>query len=214
MKKIYLITLVIIFFVFNSCNLIIDVDTTNEISEVSIKPVVTLLGEPVISLPVGGTYTEEGIEAYVGDSLVDYVIVSGNVNVNQEGFYVVTYLAENQFGWATYAYRAVLVYQGSAYGNDIAGNYRVGFFFYSDISKHSVNGYWEMDNVWAEDGVDLPIIFADNGDNTYGIVPGEHPSKGRYSGTAVKTALGIDFVLTVISPDGILTDKTFEWISN
>ncbi len=201
-------------FIFQACNVLWDKDLTNEISEVSIKPVVTLLGDAILSLPVGGTYTEQGIEAYVGDSLVDYTIVSGNVDVNQEGFYVVTYLAENQYGWKTYAYRAVLVYSGSAYGSDITGNYRVGFYFYSDISKYSVDGYWEMDNVWAEEGVDFPVIFADKGNNSYGIVPGEHPDKGRYSGTAVNTGSSIKFTLHVISPDGIENTKNFEWIAN
>jgi hypothetical protein len=194
-----------------SCNMFFDNDTTNEISELSIKPVVKLLGDPIISIPVGGNYTEEGIEAYVGDKLVDYSIVSGNVNPNQEGFYVVTYSAKNQYGWTSYAYRAVLVYSGEPYGSDIDGNYKVGFLFYTTISKYPIDGYWQMENVWAEENVDFPIIFADNGDDTYTIIPGEHPEKGRYTGYGEKNGNNVVFHLLVVSPEGDETRKNFTW---
>jgi hypothetical protein len=212
MKNRYIYLILIIFVLLtNSCNLFFNRDTTGEISKLSIKPVVTLLGEPILSLPVGGTYTEQGIEAYVGDSLVDYTIVSGNVNPNQKGFYVVTYSAENQYGWTSNAYRAVLVYSGNAYGSDISGNYKLGFAYNTVISTYPINGYWQMDNVWQEGDIILPIVFADNGDDTYSIVPGEHPSKGKYSGTAEITGSVIEFTLYLISPDGDETTKNFIW---
>lgn len=193
--------------IISSCNLIIDKDTTAEISKVSIKPVVKLLGDPIMSLPVGEIYNEAGIEAYAGETQIDYQVVSGNVNPNQEGFYVVTYKAENEFGWATYAYRAVLVYSGSPYGSDIEGHYKKGFLFDADISKYSVNGYWQMTNVWQEEGVDFPIIFADKGNGTYGIVPGEHPDKGRYSGTAYLSGNVLYFTINYGEDKTI----TFDW---
>lgn len=205
------ITIFIILLTGYSCNIIIDKDTTDEISSVSIKPVVELIGSPIMSLPVGSTYTEEGLNALVGDSIVDYQIISGNVNPNAEGFYVVTYKAENQFGWATYAYRSVLVYSGSPYNTDIAGNYIKGFNFSEDISKYSVDGYWQITNVLQEEGAVLPIIFADRGNNLYGIVPGNHPTKGKYSGSAVKSSNKITFYIHFTSPEGIETDVTLEW---
>jgi hypothetical protein len=212
MKNSYIFLILISFVLLtNSCSLFFDRDTTGEISSLSIKPVVTLLGDQILSLPVGGTYTEQGIEAYVGDSLVEYTIVSGNVDANQKGFYVVTYSAENQYGWETLAYRAVLVYSGEPYGTDIAGNYKKGFAYYSVISKYPVDGYWQIDNVWQEGDVVFPIVFADNGDDTYSIVPGEHPVKGKYSGFGVKTENNIKFTLIVVSPDGVETTKEFPW---
>jgi len=212
MKMKYFIIIVIFAAVsFSSCNLIIDKDTTAEISKVSIKPVMKLKGDAIMSLPVGSTYNEEGVDAFVGDSAVNYVIVSGNVNPNQPGFYVVTYKAENQYGWVSYAYRAVLIYSGSPYGEDIAGHYKKGFLFDSDVSKYNINGYWQMTNVWSEEGVDFPIIFADKGDGTYGIVPGDHPEKGRYGGTAVKNGNKLKFYIHLTSPDGIETNQTFDW---
>jgi len=213
MKKRYIVIITIIgFFSIISCNVIIDKDTTAEISEVSIKPTVTLLGEPIMSLIVGGTYVEEGIEAYVGDSIVPYTIVSGNVNPNQEGFYKIKYKAENQYGWITNAYRAVLVYSGSAYGTDITGHYTSGLLGNADISKYSVDGYWEMTNVWVEEGVEFPIIFADRGNGTYGIVPSEHPTKGSISGNAyLLSGNRIRFNLNVINTDGSPSSKEFIW---
>ncbi|MCD4792471.1 MAG: DUF5011 domain-containing protein [Bacteroidales bacterium] len=209
MKKIIIFTLAA--FSLSSCNLFFDNDTTAELSETSTKPTITLLGEPIISIKQGDSYNDAGVEAYVGNSLVDYTIVSGSVDVSQEGFYVVTYRAENQYGWDTYAYRTVLVYSGSPYGDDIAGEYKLSFEFREDISKHDVQGFWQMTNVYQEKGVEFPIVFADMGDNTYGIVPGEHITKGRYSGNAVKSGNIITFYLDIIGTDGTLISKEFSW---
>lgn len=199
-------------FTFFSCNLIIDKDTTAEISKVSRKPVIELLGDPILSLPVGSTYEDAGVNAYEGDSPISYQIVSGKVNPNQAGFYVVTYKAVNTYGWESFAYRAVLVYSGSAYGTDISGTYYKGFNFLEEISKYQVNGYWQISNVWQEEGVSFPLIFADKGDGTYGIVPGDHPTKGRYEGYAVQNGTDkIHFFLKITSPDGDITYPDLTW---
>ena len=51
-------------------------------------------------------------------------IVDGEVNADVPGFYVVEYNAINQFGWLSYVYRSVLVYEGDPYGEDISGTYK------------------------------------------------------------------------------------------
>lgn len=211
MKNKILIALFAILIISQSCNVIFDKDVTEEISSVSIKPTVELIGEPIMSLVVGGTYSESGVNAFSGDEPLDYSIVSGNVDSNSEGFYVVTYKAENKYGWATFAYRSVLVYAGSPYSEDITGHYKSGFLFDSDISKYTISGYWQMTNVWIEEGVTFPIIFADKGNGQYGIVPGEFETKGRYTGSALKTGNDIKFTMRLTSPDGIVNTKTFIW---
>lgn len=211
-NKILIITAIVTFgFIFQSCNLIIDKDTTSNISYTSIKPVMELLGEPIISMTVGGTYKEEGVSATAGDTVLDYTILEGEVNPGAIGYYVVVYEAVNGFGWSSKAYRAVLVHDGTPYGEDITGNYKLSFLFNTSISKHQINGYWIIDNVFQEDGVTFPVIFADKGDGTYGIVPGEHPTKGFYTGTAVKNGTQMVFTLKMVSPDGTKTTKNFTW---
>lgn len=198
--------------IFTSCNVIVNHDTTGNISMVSTKPVMTLLGEPIMSLKNGETYNESGVDAVAGDTILDWEIVSGNVDVNQDGFYVVTYEAKNGFGWASQVYRAVLVHDGTPYSTDIAGLCEVGFLFDSYITKHQKNGYWKIDNVWAEEGVVFPVVFADYGNGVnYGVVPGEHETKGRYTGIAVKSGNVLKFTLNLVSPQGTETTKDFEW---
>jgi len=213
MKNKILIIITFIFVLgFQACDLVIDKDTTDGLSYVSTKPVVTVLGEPIISLPVGGTYVDAGVEAYAGDSVLDAHIVEGEVNSNQKGFYVVTYQAVNGFGWKSYGYRAVLVYDGNPYGSDIAGNYKRNELVETVIRKNNIYGYWEIDNIITEEGVTVPVVFADKGDDTYGIVPGFDPIKGYYSGTGVKTAQGISFQIQIITLGGTVLNQDHEWI--
>lgn len=211
-NKILIIIAFISILSFQACDLVIDKDTTDGLSYVSTKPVVTVLGEPIISLPVGGTYVDAGVEAYAGDTLLDAQIVEGEVNSGVKGFYVVTYQAVNGFGWESFGYRAVLVYDGNPYGQDIAGNYKRNELVNTVIRKNNIYGYWEIDNIFTEEGVQVPVVFADKGDNTYGIVPGFDPVKGYYSGTGVKTSLGISFKISIISLGGQVFEQDHEWI--
>lgn len=207
---------------FQSCEmagLFYDIDDTENVSEVSVKPLMVLNGEPIISFTLGTPYIDAGVlssEVIEGDDDLNAStsIISGDVDVSKIGFYVVTYKSTNTYNWSSYIYRAVLIYEGSPWGVDIASNYRVGFNFESTISKYSIKGYWQMDNAWAEDNVDFPIVFAEAADGTYKIVPGEHPNKGRYSGIGVLIGTSIKFTINSISPSGIRTSKNFTWIKN
>ena len=120
---------IVVLFILQACNLVYDKDTTSEISSVSVKPEIILLGEPIMSLKLGETYNDEGVKAVAGENEVIVEIESGKVDQNTLGFYVVTYKAANEFGWNSYAYRAVLVHDGSPYETEeIGGNYKIGFF--------------------------------------------------------------------------------------
>ena len=216
MKK---IALFIISFalIFASCNILWDVDTTDHVSMISCKPTVKLIGDEFMSLPVGSSYTEQGVEAYACDTPLTYTIVSGNVDPNTKGLYFVTYKAENSFGWTTYAYRTVLVYSGSPYITDIEGNFRVGFLFNATITKNDVAGFWNMDNCWAEEGVTFPITMAEDPNNPghFIIVPGSHPTKAKsYSGYADFSNNKLTIVLNIIDYEGKSSTKTFQWIKS
>jgi len=228
MKKIFYI-FVLLFVVslisFNSCNMVWDMDTTDSISSVSTKPVIEVLGEPIISIEKGQTYVDAGIKVEAGDNTFGSGIEEGaEVNANEIGYYVVAYWATNQYDWTSYAYRAVLVHDGIPYGDDISGDYKVGNYnpntggyqFQTQIRKYTgieEEGYWEIDNVWIEDNVNIPLVFADKGDGNYGVVPVEDDSKGILFGTAkiINDDGDIEFNLQVHGKSGTILNKNFVW---
>jgi len=213
MKNIVLFLTISLLMIFSSCEMFIDKDITGNISTVSTKPIITLIGEPIISIKVGSEYVENGIIAGDGkDSVFNWIIEDGNVNSDIEDFYVVSYKAVNGFNWVTYAYRAVLVHDGTPYQNEnIGGNYKIGFFYNSSVEKYSIDGYWKMTNVWDEEGVTFPIIFAEKQDGTLGVAPGEDIVKGRYFGTGVFTGDSIKFRLEIQPLEGEAYVKNFGW---
>lgn len=224
MKKNILI-IIILALIFQGCDLFFDIDDTENTSKLSIKPTITILGEPVVELTVGSSFVDEGAEAFSGEEACEWyvetvsietqgdTIVFENVNTSAEGYYVIAYTAENIYEWKSYAYRAVLVHDGTPYwdqvgGENISGSYETGpagALSLSEISKHEINGYWKATNIWDKT-VDFPIIFADNKDGTFGIVPGEHPVKGRYFGSGFydleEDPRTIQFKLTIIPYEG------------
>ncbi len=204
--------------------MVLDSDTTDGLSFVSIKPFIQVVGEPIISLAKGGTYNEQGVlasEVALGENDLEYIIVEGAVDVNTPGFYVVKYEAVNEYGWANSAYRAVLVSDGSPYGTDISGNYKYGFIqpdgnykFETSISKYpNIQGYWLIDNVYQEGDIVFPVVFADMGNGTYNVVPAEHAEKGAYIGTAERVGANMVFKIWFVSKSGVVDDepKEFTW---
>lgn len=209
-KKIIILLLLLPVF-FTGCSMFINKDTTGNVSMISYKPVMKLVGDPIMSLKAGSSYTEQGVEAYAGDTLLDYEIVSGKVKPDSIGFYVVTYKATNGFGWSSYSYRAVLVHDGTPYEGDISGTYKKGFLFKSTIQKYSIDGYYQIDNVWQQQGTVIPIIFADMGDGVnFGIVPGEN-ELGFYSGTVKRNGSVLTFNIHLVTSDSNVYDYQFEW---
>jgi hypothetical protein len=233
MKRKFYILIVSMSFLFSSCEVkewFFDVKTTDSVSSVSVKPLMILVGEPIISLQEGGTYVEEGVlasEVSLGenDLQTSTIIESGNVDVNVKDFYTVTYKSENTFNWVSYVYRSVLVHDGTPYSEEIGyDDFYFGFEFDAVVTKHSINGYWTItsNNLLQEPGTDeeLTIIFADKEGGNYGIVSGVHPTKGRYFGTAIRIYKdlphgikedGLKFTITFISNDGVSVDKNYIW---
>ena len=184
--------------------LFFDIDTTDSISSVSVKPLLQLVGEPILSLPVGGNYVEEGVlasEVKLGDNDLPYEIVSGNVDVNQKGFYVVKYRAKNTYNWASTAFRAVLVYGSNpdTYYNIAREYVQAGILGKMQVTKSSIPGYWNFSNIFNYNGLALiPAVVADLGDNIhYEIVPGYNSVYGYYQGSIVRE----------LKTDGVSTKK-------
>src|SRR6478672_2406364 len=84
-------------------------------------PTITLIGPPVVILNVGDTYTDQGATYY--DSLyTDNGTLSTTtvVNTSEEGFFIVTYTATNQYGFEGSGTRLVAV-TGASNSLDVSG---------------------------------------------------------------------------------------------
>ena len=68
-----------------------------------------------------------------------------------------------------------------------------------------------MENVWAQEGIEFPIVFAEDNDGSLGVAPGVHEIFGRYLGTGEFTQDSIKFHLIITSFDGSEYTKNFAW---
>ncbi|HVI47808.1 MAG TPA: immunoglobulin-like domain-containing protein [Chitinophaga sp.] len=88
-------------------------------------PVITLSGEPLLSLGIGGTYTDPGARAFdsLSGATTQLTPYANNVDLSKPGFYSVKFLAKNAYGYRTYATRLVLATTVPA-ADDISGTYK------------------------------------------------------------------------------------------
>lgn len=88
---------------------------TTTTSRPTIPPTITLYGNRVINLKVGGSYKEPGYSAVdsTGKDITGDVNVSGNVNITNVGTYYVTYTVYDRYGNVASAVRTVNVKQES-----------------------------------------------------------------------------------------------------
>jgi hypothetical protein len=125
MKKIIIIALLAVAFLF-SCKQEDIVQTKDQvgISKVTYYPILTLLGDEYIVLASGSAFTDPGATAEAGGVTVD-VSVSGTIDSNTPGVYLLTYVAVNKDGFSASVNRFVVVYStdASAAANDFSGSY-------------------------------------------------------------------------------------------
>ncbi|XID93377.1 immunoglobulin-like domain-containing protein [Paenibacillaceae bacterium WGS1546] len=77
-------------------------------------PVLTLLGDPAMSVPVGAAFADPGAQAtdaYYGD-ISDRIVVTGTVDTSQAGEHTLRYSVEDPSGNAASVIRNVYVYDG------------------------------------------------------------------------------------------------------
>jgi hypothetical protein len=126
MKKVIQFLFLSFIIVLGACNKddINNTDTQVGRSRVTFFPLVTLLGERYVAVPVGGQYTEAGIEATESGQTIPYT-TTGAVNTATPGVYTLTYSAENQDGFSASLKRTVVVYStdAGAAAQDLSGNY-------------------------------------------------------------------------------------------
>lgn len=100
-----------------------DKDTTGDVSRVTNYPLLELQGDQFMTIMVGSTFTDAGATATIGSEQITPAI-SGSVDANATGVYVLTYSAENEDGFAASVRRWVGVIDAAAAANDLSAMYQ------------------------------------------------------------------------------------------
>jgi hypothetical protein len=97
-------------FLFASCE-----KETEDISRITYFCELELIGNSTMMVPVGSTYTEPGYIATENEEDVSSsIVVSGTVNTNTPGKYVLNYSITNKDGFPKTAQRTVFVYDATS----------------------------------------------------------------------------------------------------
>jgi Domain of unknown function (DUF5011) len=144
-----------------------DDDSTAGVSKVTNYPVLTLLGDEFLIIPVGTAYTDPGITATEGGVDIEYTTtVDGallgttgtTINTAVADDYTITYTATNQDGFDASVSRRVIVVQTGDLVTDISGLYT------STVVRNGASGaqYTDMEYV----------MIAPSGPNQYRLSDG------------------------------------------
>jgi hypothetical protein len=162
-------------------------DLTSEgVSKVTTYVKLTMAGEHFMSIPVGTAYTEPGITAKEGETVVD-VTTSGTVDSNTPGVYTITYGAVNVDGFPVSDSRIVCVYDATAAANDFSGNYARTTNQSVAVWTKVAPGLYSVFNPGGAPGTNLTIHVFNPTGNTI-IVPSQVSSDGSI--TAATNAAG------------------------
>jgi surface protein with Ig-like domain len=92
------------------------------ISKIVYFPLVSTIGDHLVILPLGGTFTDPGANATLGSQTVKPT-VTGSVDPNTPGIYSITYTAANPQGYSASDFRTVVVIGSDVASNDFSGTY-------------------------------------------------------------------------------------------
>lgn len=145
MKKIIFITLVAAF-ALSACSK----EESMGVSTITTFPSIELNGDEAITILVGGTYTELGVTAMEGETVIPAsgVITDGSVDNSVPGVYTISYTASNKDGFKVSARRYVGVITPAAAALNISGKYKrnAGALGVATIVKTTYPGLYINDN--------------------------------------------------------------------
>jgi hypothetical protein len=85
-------------------------ETTAGFTDITIYPVLEVLGDPIVFTNKGEPYEDAGVSAELdGEDVVDQVVVQSNVNTDEPGIYSVNYSITNADGFTVTGSRTVCV---------------------------------------------------------------------------------------------------------
>jgi hypothetical protein len=202
-KLIYSIGILIILFLFTSC----EKEDTLGLSKQTNYSVFTMVGDELIVMDKGATFADPGVSAKEGDADAT-VTITGTVDTSTGGIYKITYSAVNVDGYAASVARYVVVIDKAAVvGSDHTGAFERTFYgsprsgTYSDWTKvndwtYLVNDPGGVDDADYEKG-NLTVYLVDA---THVVVPIQ---KNELGGTIFCTS-----TKGGSSPDAIVTNGT------
>lgn len=117
-KNIFLASLFIICILFTSCD-----KNDNELSKATYLPEINLVGDEMIFIELGDSYTEQGAVATIEGESVEYNTIS-DVDDTESGIYTITYSVKNEDGFAVSTSRTVIVYNIDVLNEDLSGTYQ------------------------------------------------------------------------------------------
>jgi hypothetical protein len=183
--------------------------TTDKVSKV-VKvsyPMITLKGDSVVSIPVGGSYSDPGavLTDDITGSKSDITATTSDLNTKEPGLYFMVYTATNSNGFQTTVERPIAVTSVPA-SWDLSGTYaRTSNGAESHVSKVAPGLYY-VDNVGGvlppSDAI-LPVYMVNLDDSTIAIPEQNVPNNyGTISVEDPHLMLGTDtsFSYVVINP--------------
>jgi hypothetical protein len=185
--------LLVLMLVLASCSKSEDIKETAEtvgISTIVFFPTIEANGETLIILPVGGTFTDAGATAKLGDKTATYT-TTGTVDVNTPGVYQLTYTAKNVQGFSVTDFRTVVIINTT---NVAANNYSGTYNRWAPNANTGVlepngqtstwtkisAGVYSIQNPGGATG--LTVTGVNYVDNKI-VVPNQHTSVGAFSST-------------------------------
>jgi len=180
------------------------------ISRVTHFAVLQMSGPAYMSIVKGSTFTDPGVKAYEGSNEIP-VTVTGSVNTNETGLYVLTYSATNKEGFAATTTRTVVVIASHETPDvDLSGKYDyVGSSTYTSTVTKVAEGTYSTDNAWSGATV-IPLVFVSLDGVTISI-PNQSTAYGEASGTGTYNTGTGRLVYTISIPSQGLNNINRNW---
>ena len=171
--------------------------TTDGVTRITYYPSITVLGDALVIVTQGTTYTDAGCKVDLnGEDVTDKVTVVSTVNSNEIGIYSVTYTSVNDDGFSVSASRQVFVVNPNSFASVYWGESQYGTRHYYGapimIKKRS-------DGTYLIDDLAGGFYF-------YGRYPGYEPSYDFHLEAILK--LEADNTITLLSVGSWYWDGT------
>lgn len=183
MKRIHYIFIAALLFITYSCEKNL---TSEGVSKTTSYVVMTVVGEPFMSIAKGTAFTDPGVKAMEGD-VAATVTTTGAVDANTPGVYTLKYTAVNKEGYSVSDSRIVCIYDPSAAANNFSGNYARTTNQSLAVWTKIAPGMYTVNNPGGAPGTNL-TIHAFNTTGNVIIVPTQKSSDGSI--TSCKNATG------------------------
>jgi hypothetical protein len=180
------------------------------ISSVVHFAVLQMSGPQYMSVVEGSTFTDPGVKAYEGSAEIP-VTVTGSVNTDQTGLYILTYSATNKDGFSATTTRTVVVIAGNEMPDvDLSGKYDyVGSSTYTSTVTKVAEGTYTTDNAWSGATV-IPLVFVSLDGVTISI-PNQSTAYGDAFGTGTYDTGTKSLVYTISLPAFGISNSNRNW---